>query len=274
MKPGDLLVLEALSRAETYSAAAIELDVSHTTVARKIRDLETHFGARLIERVGDRITMTREGEAAVDAARQIRDEMDRLERRIEGRDAGLFGHIILTTVDILAWHYMPKLKQFISHHPDITLDIDAETTVRSLSRRDAEVALRFTNEPEPYLYGKKIGRCDFAHYAPAFDTPPQSSRMVWLEYSGQACANRSTEWLKTYLPGVEPHSYVSSPLIMMQAIQAGLGEGLLPTQIVEIQKGLRRVSESTAFSLDIWLLAPKELRHTARVRALFNCLSS
>lgn len=61
--------------------------------------------------------------------------------------------------------------------------------------------------------------------------------------------------------------------MMMKAIQAGLGEGLLPVQVAERQEGLRRVGSDIAFSLDIWLLTPKELRHTARVRALFASLS-
>lgn len=273
MKAGDLLILEALSREATYSSAAQALNVSHTTVARKIRDLEAHYGARLIERVDDRVSMTREGEAAVAAARTIREELEKLEKRIEGRDAGLFGHISLTTVDILAWHYMHKLKDFMSRYPEITLSIDVETVVRSLSRREAEVALRLTNTPEPHLYGKKIGQCDFAHYRAEFGTVRHDSDIVWLDYSGRDCANRSSDWLKRHQPAIKQHILVSSPLMMLRAIQSGMGEGLLPIQFVDTQIGLKRVSDSIAFSLEVWLLAPKELRHTARVRALFACLS-
>ncbi|MDE0591049.1 LysR family transcriptional regulator [Halocynthiibacter sp. C4] len=271
VNPGDLLVLDALAQQKTFSGAAKSLNVSHTTVARKIRDLEAHYGARLIERVADRVVLTSEGEAAVASAHAIRDELRNLDRRIEGRDGGLFGHITLTTVDILAVHYMDKLARFSANFPEIDLTLNAETAVRSLSRREAEVALRLTNTPEPYLFGKQIGRYDYCHYTSKSRT---EGAMNWLDYASQDCANRSATWMKEALPGVTPKSYFSSPLMMMHAIQAGLGDGLLPKQVAENNSKLRLVNEEVAFSLDIWLLAPKELRHTARVRALIASLAT
>lgn len=275
MKPGDLLILEELARQGTFSSTAQALEVSHTTVARKVREMETHFGTRLIERVADRVVMTIEGEAAVASAIAIREELRNLDRRIEGRDAALFGHISLTTVDILAVHYMDKLTSFNEQHPEIDLTVNAETAVRSLSRREAEVALRLTNEPEPYLFGKCIGKFDFCHYTASSNTSSASDRSIsWLEYSGQNCANRASDWMKMQLPGIEPSAYFSSPLIMMYAIIAGLGDGLLPRQVAEGNAALTAIDKEIAFSLDVWLLAPKELRQTARVRALFSGLSS
>lgn len=269
------MILEELAHRGTFSGTAQALEVSHTTVARKVREMETHFGTRLIERVADRVVMTLEGEAAVASAIRIREELRTLDRRIEGRDAALFGHITLTTVDILAVHYMEKLTSFCEKHPDIDLTVNAETVVRSLSRREAEVALRLTNEPEPYLFGKRIGRFDFCHYtASRTDISASDRGLTWLEYSGQNCANRASDWMKTRLPGVEPSAYFSSPLIMMHAITAGLGDGLLPRQVAEGNGALKAIDNEIAFSLDVWLLAPKELRQTARVRALFSGLSS
>ncbi len=273
MKPGDLLILAELARQQTFSGTAQTLGVSHTTVARKIRDLETHFGARLIERVADRVVLTNEGEAAVASAIAIRDELRNLDRRIEGRDGGLFGHITLTTVDVLAVYYMENLAAFKAQYPEIDLTVNAETAVRSLSRREAEVALRLANAPEPYLFGKSIARFDFCRYvAQKQPDDPQDENIAWLEYSGQDCANRAADWMKKRLPGVAPRAYFSSPMVMMHAIEAGFGQGLLPRQIARTNPKLRELNDEIVFSLDVWLLAPKELRHTARVRALISAL--
>ncbi|KUP91238.1 LysR family transcriptional regulator [Tritonibacter horizontis] len=299
MNPGDLLILQAFETQTTYSAAARALAVSHTTVARKIRELEQHYGACLIERIGDRAVLTAEGEAAVRTAQAIRQELRALERRIEGRDQGLFGDITLTTVDVLAWHFMDRLSAFCRRYPEISLTVHAETAVRSLSRREAEVALRLTNAPEPYLYGKCIGRFDFRHYRAArgpagpgtgqgteagagtdgkaegkaeTGADPGAAAPYWLDYAGQDCAARSAEWFRRCAPGQAARSFLPSPLMMMHAIEAGMGEGLLPDQIAAGRPGLRAVGAEIAYSLDLWLLTPKELRQTARVRALFKAL--
>jgi DNA-binding transcriptional LysR family regulator len=276
MNSDDLALLSELRRNDTYSAAAEALGISHTTVSRRIRDLETHFGARLIERVGDRVVLTAEGESAAKASDAIAAHMLSLERDIAGRDGHLFGHISLTTVDILAWHFMDRLKAFSERYPEIELTISAETTVRSLSRREAEVALRLTNDPEPYLFGRNIGRLDFAPFA-SRDYATEVGSMeeaVWIDYAGQDCAMRSAPWLKANLPRTRARHLVSTPLIMQRAIEAGLGIGLLPTVLAEKSTELVRLDSGVAFSQDIWLLAPKELRRTARIRALFDVLSS
>ncbi|MFY0617966.1 LysR family transcriptional regulator [Shimia sp.] len=273
--PGDLLLLEELAHRGTFSGCAQSMNMSHTTVARKVRQLEDHFGTRLIERVADKVVMTAEGEAAVASAVSIRNELRDLDRRIEGRDGGLFGHITLATVDILAVHYMHNLAAFSAKYPEINLTVNAEPAVRSLSRREAEVALRLTNEPEPYLFGKRIGRFDFCRFtAKGTSAPSSDGNACWLDYSGLDCANRASDWMERHLPDIEARSYFSSPLMMMRAIESGLGDGLLPKQVAQSNTAIKRIGDEVAFSLDVWLLAPKELRHTARVRALIASLTS
>lgn len=275
MNSEDLFLLATLRRHGTYSAAAQALGVAHTTVSRRTKELEAHFGARLVERVGEKLVLTPEGEAVVAASDQIEEALAALERRVSGRDGRLTGHVALTTVDILAWHYMERIARFSQDYPEIELSVTAESAVKSLSRREAEIALRLTNSPEEYLFGDVIGRFDFAPYV-AVDQPTQSedlSQAVWLDYASQECAMRSADWMQQHLPQVKARHYYATPLLMMRAVEAGIGVGLLPVQVAQHVHGLRRVREDVAFHLDVWLLSPKELRHTARIRALFSCLA-
>ncbi|MHA7773200.1 LysR family transcriptional regulator [Roseibium sp. M-1] len=273
MQAGDLKFLAALAETRTFTAAARRLDTSHTTVARKLRQIESYFGARLVERVGEGVVLTAAGEEAMRSAARISEELADLERRIAGRDARLSGQVSLTSVDILIWHFMPALSRFRHRYPEIELTIQTGTEVVSLSRRDAEVALRLTNSPEGYLFGQEVGRFDFALYGHA-DLDPLArplSQLPWLEYSARDCRERSADWKKRHLPGANCKAFLPTPLMMLSAVKAGLGIGALPIEIAGSEPDLVKLSDEPCFSLGIWLLTPEELRRTARVRALFDC---
>jgi hypothetical protein len=60
---------------------------------------------------------------------------------------------------------------------------------------------------------------------------------------------------------------------MLSAVENGLGAGLLPAAVADEKTELVRLSHETAFSLDVWLLAPMELKRTARIRAVFEAFA-
>ena len=266
----DLSILLQFEVADTFTAAAARLGVAHTTVSRKLRELEAHFGTRLIERVGDRAVLTDAGRRAAAAADRIAGELVALERGISGHDGRLAGPIALTTVDILAWRYMPVLSGFAKANPGIELDISTSVELRNLSRREAEVALRMTNAPPEHLHGRVVERFDFFAYAAA-DLPQVAlSDHAWLDYEGHECAARAADWMRAHAGGSQPRGHLTTPLTMLFAVKQGMGAGMLPSAIADSEPALRRLSEIPAFSIDVWLLAPRELRGTARVRALFE----
>ena len=248
------------------------LGVAHTTVSRKLKELEAHFGARLADRRDDGVILTPEGERLLDSARRIEAELAGLERDITGRDHRLTGHIKLTTVDVLAWLYMPAMSRFRARHPQIELAIEVGSELRNLSRREAEVALRATNNPDDHLFGRQLGALDFYPYVRA-DIAAEPEAMPWLEYGNRDCSQPAARWLRRVHPTVRPQAGVPTPLMMYRAVEAGLGAGLVPSALAEQSRGLARLSDDPAFSIAIWLLTPMELRQTARIRALFEALT-
>ena len=264
----DLQVIEALSRFPTFSTAGRALGIAHTTVSRKVAALEKHFGARLIERVGETVALTAEGEKALATAQRIQDEFFLLERDITGRDGRLVGRISLTTVDILAWRYMDRFREFTARYPEIDLTLSVDSEVRSLSRRESEVAIRLTNAPEEHLFGHVIDRLEFAPYVRT-DMDDDPAALPWIGYNAVDCAARAAKAIKALAPATAIRSHVPTPLMMHKAVQSGMGAGILPIAIAGDDPTLKRIGDSVSFELDVWILTPKELRHTARIRALF-----
>ncbi len=270
----DLSLLAEFRTASTFSQVGQRLGIAHTTVSRKIRDMEEHFGSSLVERVGDKVRLSEAGERAADVAERMEEELAALERGISGHDDRLSGRIELTTVDLLAQRYMPSFAEFKERYAGVELLISTDVDVKSLSRREAQIALRLTNTPEDYLYGRVLERLEFHAYAAnKFKPGTQLSCLPWLDYTGHPCASRAEDWMRRNAGGALASTFVSTPLMMLRAVQQGMGAGMLPLLIGEQEVGLRRLCDEPAFSLDVWLLAPRELRRTARVRALFECLS-
>ena len=272
MQPADLSIIAALESAGTFTGAARQLGIAHTTVSRKLKDLEAHYGTRLADRRDDGVILTPEGERLLESARRIEAELAGLERDITGRDHRLTGHIKLTTVDVLAWLCMPAMSRFRARHPQIELAVEVGSELRNLSRREAEVALRATNSPDDHLFGRQIGTLDFCPYVRA-DLAAGPDAMPWLEYGNRDCSQPASRWLRRVHPSVRPQASVPTPLMMYRAVESGLGAGLVPSVLAEQSPGLIRLADEPAFSIAIWLLTPMELRQTARIRALFEAFA-
>ena len=76
--------LLALSHHRTLPLAAEVLGVNRTTVSRRIEQLETELGVRLVEKVGRDLALTTAGLEAVSAAEMIEGEVHNLERSVFG----------------------------------------------------------------------------------------------------------------------------------------------------------------------------------------------
>jgi DNA-binding transcriptional LysR family regulator len=270
MDTSDFALVRAVAAGGNFSAAARSLGMAHTTVARRLRQLEAYYETRLFDMRAGQMVPTAAGERVIESAERIAQEVTGLERGIKGEDQRLTGAVRLTTVDILAWHFMDRIAAFRQDYPGIELSIETGTEVRSLSRREAEMALRLTNRPDEFLFGRKVGRFDFYPYCREGMAQGEIGALPWIDYSGRDCAGPAGRWLKQTLPDVQPVMSVSTPLIMLRTVAAGTGAGLLPDAVAEAHGGLTRLTDETAFSVDVWLLAPEALRDTARIRAVFG----
>jgi len=154
----DVRLFLALARGGSVRAASSEAGVSHSTVARRIETFEKRLGVRLFDRLPSGYALTRAGEDALPVAKLVEEEMEGLRRRLTGRDQQLSGRIRLTAADFLATHFlMPALAEFAKRYPHIEFEIISTYVSLDLDKREADVALRFTNDPPGHLVGRCLG---------------------------------------------------------------------------------------------------------------------
>ncbi len=111
------------ARLGSVSRAAEALFLSQPAVTLQLQALERDIGSRLFERIGRRLSLTREGAVLYELARPLVDGLDGLEGEFRSRLKGLAGgelHVAAGSSTIL--YLLPPLVQaFKNAHPDIQL---------------------------------------------------------------------------------------------------------------------------------------------------------
>src|SRR5712671_6268768 len=140
--PNDLQLIRAIGAAGTLTGAARLLKVDHSTAFRRLCAIETRLGAKLFERAREGYTPTSAGEMVIAAGARILAELIDLERRLAGEDLRPSGIVRLTTTDTLVDVIAPALAALKTEHPGIIVELIVANTFFTLTKREADIALR------------------------------------------------------------------------------------------------------------------------------------
>lgn len=276
----DLRHVLAVGRGRTLSAAARSLGVNHSTVFRRIRLIEQRLGVRLFERHRDGYTPTPAGEEAVAFAEQMEGGFDALERRLAGRDTRPSGTVRVTTTDTLLTAVLPPiLAAFHSAYPEIELEVVAANEFLSLSKRDADVAIRPATNPPETLVGRRVCGVATAIYGSAAYLESASpgddlAAHAWVAADDSLAHLPAARWLRKTLPAVRPVLRANTLLGMQAAARAGFGLAALPCFLGDSAPELRRVRPPLEeLTGELWLLTHRDLRQVARVRVFLDFMA-
>jgi molybdate transport repressor ModE-like protein len=156
----------AIHRAGSLTGAAKALGIDHSTAFRRLNAVEGQLGVRLFERLpGGAYEATAAGERMAAAAERMEDETLALDRDIAGRDRRLAGRLRVTSSETLAYRELTRhLAAFRKEHPGIVVELAIDNRVLSLSRREADIALRPIRPKEGDLWGRKLADVAWAVY--------------------------------------------------------------------------------------------------------------
>lgn len=270
----DLRVVLALTRRGSLADAARWLRIDPTTVARRVARAEAALGVRLFDRVGGAYRPTEAGTRAAAAAERMEGAADALAAAVAGADTRVAGTVRLTSVPMLVDRLLiPALPSLLDRHAELTVELVAEPRSLSLTRREADMALRLarpTGEQAPLA--RRIGRLVYAAYAPAHLHRKAALALPWIGYEdGMADLPpaRITATLAARDGQRAAALRVNDAGGLVQAIRAGLGRAVLPRVLGDREPDLVRLNEpDAAIERELWLLTHPELRGLARIRAV------
>lgn len=149
----------AVVREGSVSRAAQRLEVNQTTVSRRIAALEAYFGKAVFQRNAGGWALTPLGERIAEAAEHMAERAETIERQVLADSQELSGRLRVTVADVCTQSLAtPAFAAFARDYPGVDLEIIATNEELNLAAREADVALRTTDEPPANVVGKRITR--------------------------------------------------------------------------------------------------------------------
>lgn len=271
----DLHIFLAVARYGSARRASEELGCHYTSVIRRISNLESKLEARLFDKSPKGYELTELGRDIVNHADNMESEALAISRKLQGADTHLKGELrIAMTTTIASYLLVDDLKNFSQAYPDVQLELITNTTFADLTRGEAHVTVRVSNNPGDQLKGRRYGSYYEAVYA----------RPEYLEAHRPDEQNTSAKWLhwlkgdtfKKYIahsdfPNIQNMQTIADEVVLLNAARTGMGIATLPCFYADPDPCLVRVGVSPPVPcLGIWLLAHPDLTQNARVRAFMD----
>lgn len=236
--------LAAVVELGSFSAAARRLALSQPAVSQQIRELESRYGVRLVERLGKRAHATEAGRALLEHQRRLAAEVEAALATLRRHREGWLGRVRFGTgAATLTYRLLPLIKELRQSHPTLELVAStgmAEDVVEALRENRLDLGLLtlpartagLVAEPvlrEPLV--AVIGRLDraLARRLPKRPAPADLAPHPFIVESLRGGATQLVAgWFARAGVALQPAMVLGSIEAVRNAVAAGLGVAVLP----------------------------------------------
>ncbi|MES1937351.1 LysR family transcriptional regulator [Salinisphaera hydrothermalis] len=262
----------AIGRAGTLAGAARQLRVSHATIFRRLNAVERELGQPLFTRERAGYVPTALGERLLVEAEAIESRVQAAMQAVDDGVASPAGRVRLTTTDTLFDGLLASvLVDVRERYPRIALEVAISNDTYSLTRRQADLALRPMASPPEALIAQHMGHVAMAPYLARDASPAVRSR--WLGLDDSVFFPALATWMRRH--HIDDSGWRIDTLLGLAAVvRRGAGVALLPCYLADADPALQRVGDVVPeLATDLWLLVHPDLRRVARIRAVREAIS-
>ncbi|MEX0346385.1 MAG: LysR family transcriptional regulator [Rhizobiaceae bacterium] len=148
-----LRYFDEVARQGSIRKAAKILNMSSTSVNRKILSTEQQLGVKLFHRNAEGVKLTSAGSVVLEHCRKTLFDFGRMSVQIEDIRDNRTGHIEIMTLDSIAIATLPQiLFQFSENYPEVTYSVKTgqpEEIIQAVANADADIGLSFWDESHP-----------------------------------------------------------------------------------------------------------------------------
>jgi DNA-binding transcriptional LysR family regulator len=264
-------------------AAARALGSSQPTVGRHISELEAQLGTVLFERTGRGLAPTPAGLRLAEAARAMESGALALLSSVGTSRSTLEGTVRISASQPVACVLLPPLlAQMRQTLPGIQVELVASNAVSNLLRREADIALRMVRPDQASLVARRIGQvglsaCAHRDYLARRGTPAEPADLLQHDLVGNDQVMdipRGFAALGHRLPRERLVLRTDDLMAYWSAVRAGLGIGFVADYLLRTDPAVQRVLPQLRIPpLPIWLTVHREIRSSARIRAVYDFLA-
>ncbi len=280
-----------------FARAARALDMAPPVVTRMVAELESHLGARLLNRTTRSISLTDVGEQYLDKVRGILVGVQESEALASESTMIARGHLRVLCPPAVAVHQLAKhLPRFQADYPQVTLELSSPGPVETvneafdvsiftsreapngdfIARRLARTEVVVCASPE---YLNRKGRPEHPRDLARHEAivPPQSVLYDGLTFYTGTWGDDEPGGERFTLQTVRRPALATTHIdTMYAAALAGLGIAGLPSYVIEdalLEHALERVlPQWRMFDITLWAGMPTRRHLPARTRAFIDFL--
>jgi len=263
--------------------AARALGATQPTLGRHIAELEAQLGQVLFERTGRGLLPTEAALRLAEPARAMEAAANALALGASGAQEDNAGTVRISASQPIACILLPPvLAQMRLALPRVQVELVASNQVSNLLRREADIALRMVQPGQSSLVARRIGKVTlgaYAHrdYLRRRGTPRQPADLLAHDVLGDDKGEAVPKGFAAMgLPvPKEAFAFRTDDLIAYwEGVRAGLGVGFVADWLARTDNQLVPLLPMLKLpALPIWLTVHREIRTSARIRAVYDFLA-
>src|SRR5690349_5574935 len=257
-----LRIFHAVASAGSFTHAGQMLTLSQSAVSRQISALEEEITTPLFQRHARGLTLTDEGEMLYAAVTDVLSRLAQAEEALKNARESPRGALKVTSSHGIGTYWLvQRLDDFLKEYPEVEVHLVMEDRELDLAQREADLAIRMRAPVQADLIQRKLFTVHYhmyaaktylkAHPAPqSLEEIPNHNIIVYGETAVPEI--RDINWLlEAYKKHAKPDSKghvirINNITGILQAVEAGLGIGVVPDYVAAQHPALERVLPDVA----------------------------
>jgi DNA-binding transcriptional LysR family regulator len=277
----DVVYFLEVARQRNLVRAAEKLKVDHTTVSRRIRELERSLNSTLFKRSKSGFTLTETGLRLLQYAEGMESQANSMVEAIGLQEADAGGAVRIAAMEGIGSFYLTKcIGDFNRIYPSIQVELITDTRLLDLSRREADIFVSFFRPQGKRLSVRKVGEFKISLYSSSgyFDDRPYPKTLkeleneAFIDFIEENIYSKENRWLSDILRPAHTVFRSTSLVAQYMAVANGQGIAMLPSYVAANDRDLRPVMPELFSMRDIWLSVHEDLLHIARIKVLIAFL--
>jgi DNA-binding transcriptional LysR family regulator len=237
MDLGGITVFLRVVQGGSFSAAARQLAMPKSTVSRKIAELESHVGARLLQRTTRKLGLTDVGRIFYEHALRIAAEVDQAAQAVDRMQAVPRG-LLRVTAPLAFGMLGPIIAEYLREHSEVQLEVHCTDRNVDIVDERFDIAIRAGRMADSSLTARTLGSIKRVLIAaPSYckqhgtpRAPADLAEHASLVFGAGAAPNLWTLESdgKRVEVRVTPRLTLNDPELLREAALAGIGIALLP----------------------------------------------
>lgn len=275
----DLQLFLVAHRTGSLTRAAARLALNQSTTSRRLKAFEDALGERLFDRTPEGLRLTATGERLVGPAERAEAAALDAERVCMGTDAAIEGEVRIAISEGLSFYLVaPAIPRLQARHARLDLTMLVSEAIADLTRREADLALRFMRPTRGDLVSQRIFAGDYGIFAAprlAKRLGPGPHRLAMLPFVGWDVAqSHFPEGAWEHRAGVRCTVRATSLPTRIALAAAGCGAIQLAREWARTLPDLVELdTEPCPLRAEIWLVTHRGIRDVPRIRAVWDFLA-